>query len=162
MVNDHSASEETCCFHYIAARILLYAPSHRKDSTSHGFVAPVVGALAKTRSSSVSSSWIINPMTHHTVKQTLYHRAISHSLWPNHEQSIQRPIHTMSKHYHRATSHSLWPNHEQSIQRPITQWANTTTELHLTPFDLIMNNQSNDPSHNEQTLPQSYISLPLT
>ena len=42
VVKDHSAREETCFCHYmgcsfrLAVRVLLYAPSHRQDSTYHG------------------------------------------------------------------------------------------------------------------------------
>ena len=44
MVKDHSAREETYCHYYmgysfrwhLAARVLLYAPFHRQDSTYHG------------------------------------------------------------------------------------------------------------------------------
>ena len=79
---------------------------------------------------------MIDPTTHHTVSKH-YHRATSHSLWPKHDR-FHDPSHSEQTLYHRATSHSLWPNHDRSIQQPITQWANTTTELHLTPFDLIM------------------------
>ena len=42
------AREETCCCHMgysfrLSARVLLNAPSHRQDSTYHGFVIPVIG-----------------------------------------------------------------------------------------------------------------------
>ena len=41
MVEDHSVREETRCRHMgysfrLTARVLLYAPSHRQDSTYHG------------------------------------------------------------------------------------------------------------------------------
>ena len=45
MLKDHSVRDKTCCFHYmgysfwLAARVLLYAPSHIQDGT---FVTPVV------------------------------------------------------------------------------------------------------------------------
>ena len=40
MASDHSVREETCCRHMgysfqLAARVLLYAPSHRQDNTYH-------------------------------------------------------------------------------------------------------------------------------
>ena len=44
MVKDHLATEETRCRHSmgysfrLAARVLLYGPSHRQDSTYHGLV----------------------------------------------------------------------------------------------------------------------------
>ena len=37
----------------LAARVLLYAPSHRQDSTYHGLCYPSRGALAGTRNSSM-------------------------------------------------------------------------------------------------------------
>ena len=46
MVKDHSDSDK--------ARVLLYAPSHRQDSTYHGLCYTSRGALAGTRNSSMS------------------------------------------------------------------------------------------------------------
>ena len=48
------AREETCCHHIgysfrLAARVLLYAPSHRQDNTYHGLCYTSRGALAGTR-----------------------------------------------------------------------------------------------------------------
>ena len=64
----------------LTARIILYAPSHRQDSTYHSLCYTSRGALAGTRNSSMGSP---------------------------HEGSIQRPIVTMSKcSYHAATSRS--------------------------------------------------------
>ena len=45
--------EETCCRHIgysfrLAARVLLYAPSHTRDSTYHGLCCTSRGALAGT------------------------------------------------------------------------------------------------------------------
>ena len=50
MVKDHSAREETRFSHMgysfrLAARVLLYAPSHRQDSTYHGLCYTSRGAL---------------------------------------------------------------------------------------------------------------------
>ena len=60
MVKDHSDSEreETRCRHMgysfrLAARFLLYAPSHRQDSTYHGLCYTSRGALAGMRNSSM-------------------------------------------------------------------------------------------------------------
>ena len=52
------AREETRCRHIgysfrLAARVILYAPSHRQDSTYHGLCYTSRGALAKTRNSSM-------------------------------------------------------------------------------------------------------------
>ena len=62
--------EETRCHHIgysfrLAARVLLYAPSHRQDSTYHGLCYTSRGALAGMRNSSMG---------------------------PPHEGSIRRPI----------------------------------------------------------------------
>ena len=62
--------KETCCRHIgysyrLAARVLLYAPSHRLDSTYHDLCYTSRGALAGTRNSSMG---------------------------PPHEGSIRRPI----------------------------------------------------------------------
>ena len=50
--------EETRCHHIgysfqLAARVLLYAPSHRQDSTYHGCCYTSHGAMAGTRNSSM-------------------------------------------------------------------------------------------------------------
>ena len=55
------AREETCCRHIgysfrLTARVLLYAPSYRQDSTYHGLCYTSRGALAGTRNSSMGSS----------------------------------------------------------------------------------------------------------
>ena len=60
MVKDHLDREETCCQHMgysfqLAARVLLYAPSHRQDITYHGLCYTSRGALAGMRNS--SSQW---------------------------------------------------------------------------------------------------------
>ena len=52
------AREETRCRHmgysfWIAARVLLYAPSHRQNSTCHGLYCTSRGTLAGTRNSSI-------------------------------------------------------------------------------------------------------------
>ena len=53
--------EETRCRHIgysfrLAARVILYAPSHRQDSTYHGLCYTSRGALAGTRNSSMGNS----------------------------------------------------------------------------------------------------------
>ena len=57
MVKDHSdrEREETRC-RRLAARVLLYASSHRHDNTYHGLYDTSRGALAGTRNSSVGPS----------------------------------------------------------------------------------------------------------
>ena len=77
--------KETRCRHIgysyrLAARVLLYAPSHRQDSTYHGLCYTSCGALAGTRISSVGS---IDPMTHRTTSERSYYGATSRSIWSN-------------------------------------------------------------------------------
>ena len=50
----------------LAARVLLYAPSHRQDNIYHSLCYTSRGALAGTRNSSMGPPWGINLMTHHT------------------------------------------------------------------------------------------------
>ena len=54
------ARKETRCRHIgysfrLKARVLLYAPSHRQDSTYHSLCYTIRGALAGTRNSSMGS-----------------------------------------------------------------------------------------------------------
>ena len=72
MVKDHSDSEKGNLLppllgysYRLTASVLLYAPSHRQDSTYHGLCYTSRGALAGTRNSSIG---------------------------PPHEGSIRRPI----------------------------------------------------------------------
>ena len=61
MVKDHSDSEKGNplpphgLLFTLAARVLLYAPSHRQDNTYHGLCYTSCGALAGTRNSSMGS-----------------------------------------------------------------------------------------------------------
>ena len=63
----------------LTARILLYASSHRQDSTYHGFCYTSHGALAETRNSSMGPPWGIDPTTHRTMSERTYHEATSRS-----------------------------------------------------------------------------------
>ena len=78
------AWEETRCRHIgysfrSAARVVLYASSHRQNNTYHGLCYTSRGALAGTRNSSMGSSWRIDPTTHRTVSERSYHGATSRS-----------------------------------------------------------------------------------
>ena len=55
MVKDHSDNERGYPLlpHRLAARVLLYAPSHRQDNTYHNLCYTSHGALAGTRNSSM-------------------------------------------------------------------------------------------------------------
>ena len=65
MVKNHSVREETRCCHMgysfqLAARVLLYAPSHRQDNTYHHLCYTSHGALAGMRNSSMGISDDVN------------------------------------------------------------------------------------------------------
>ena len=83
--------KETCCCRLIGysfrltARVLLYAPSHRQDSTYHGLCYTSRGALAGTRNSSMDPPWRIDPTTHRTMSECSHHGATSRSA-PDKEQ----------------------------------------------------------------------------
>ena len=53
----------------LAARVLLYAPSHRKDSTYHGICYTSCRALAGMRNSLMDSPWGIDPTTLSTMSR---------------------------------------------------------------------------------------------
>ena len=64
--------KETCCRHMgysfrLAARLLLYAPSHWQDSTYHSLCYTSRGALTVKRNSLMGPPWGIDPMTHCTI-----------------------------------------------------------------------------------------------
>ena len=64
--------KETRCRHIgysyrLTARILLYAPSHRRDNTYHGLCYTSCGAQAGTRNG--STPWRIDPTTHRTMSE---------------------------------------------------------------------------------------------
>ena len=103
--------KETHCCHIcysfrLTARVLLYAPPHRQDSTYHSLCYTSRGALAWTRNSSVGSP---------------------------HEGSIRRPITPWTNAL--TTKLHLAPHHEGSIWRPITHertilpWSYRTREI---------------------------------
>ena len=78
MVKDHSDSHMGYSFQ-LAARVLLYASSHRQDNTYHGLCYTSSGALAGTRNGSVGPPCMIDLTTHHTMSERSYHGATSHS-----------------------------------------------------------------------------------
>ena len=60
--------KETRCRHIgysfrLTAMVLLYAPSHRQDSTYHGLCYTSRGALVGMRNSSMGPPWRIDPTT---------------------------------------------------------------------------------------------------
>ena len=62
----------------LAARVLLYAPSHRKDSTYYSLCYTSCGALAGLRKYLNGSPWGIKLITHCTMSECSYHGATSH------------------------------------------------------------------------------------
>ena len=68
-------------YYFRLARVLLYTPSARQDSTYHRFCYTSHGALAGMRNSSMGPPWRIDPMTHRTMSKHFYHRATSHSFF---------------------------------------------------------------------------------
>ena len=62
---------------YAPARVLLYAPFFRQDSTYHGLCYTSRGTLVGTRNSSMGPPWRIDPMTHRTMSERSYHGATS-------------------------------------------------------------------------------------
>ena len=85
MVKDHSDSKRRNCscpmgyFFWLAARVLLYAPSHRQDSTYHGLYYTSRGAQTGTKNSSMGPPWRIDPLIHHTISERSYHLAMSYN-----------------------------------------------------------------------------------
>ena len=82
MVKYHSDSERGNMGYSfrLAARVILYAPSHRQDSTYHGLCYISRWALAGTRNCSIEPPWRIEPTTNCTTSERSYHRATSRSL----------------------------------------------------------------------------------
>ena len=69
----------------LTARVLLYAPSHRQDSTYHNICWPVVEHWVEKDIAQCVHPWRIDPMTHRTMSKRSYHRATSCSLhWTMH------------------------------------------------------------------------------
>ena len=70
MLKNHSDSDRGNHMGYsfrLAARILLYAPSHTQDCTNHGLCYTSRGALVGTRNSLMGPPWRIDPTTHRTI-----------------------------------------------------------------------------------------------
>ena len=74
----YMAREETHCHHkgysfWLVARVLLYAPFHKNDSTYHGLCYTSCGTLAGTRNSSMGPPWRIDPTIYRTINECSYH-----------------------------------------------------------------------------------------
>ena len=86
----------------LAARVLLYAPSYRQDSTYHDLCYTSRGALAGTRNSSMGPSLRIDLTTHRILSERSYHRATSRSpIQPLTTNTITIMKHLVSPNKHR-------------------------------------------------------------
>ena len=81
--------KETRCRHIgysyrLAARVLLYAPSHRQDNTYHSLCYTSRGALAGTRNSSMGppheGSIVLGQMQHFSAQYTQIHAISMYNL----------------------------------------------------------------------------------
>ena len=100
------AREETCYLHMgysfrLAARVLLYAPSHRQEITYHSLCYTSRGTLAGMRNSSMGSHLRIDLTTHRTMSKHSYHRSTSCSgpTWLNIHQYIFCNLMIQSTHF---------------------------------------------------------------
>ena len=121
--------------------VLLYAPSHRQDSTYHGLCYTSRGALAGTRLHGVGHMVKDNSDTREETRC----RHMGYSFRLTAGILLYAPSHREGNTYHvlcytshgtlaRKRNSSKGPLHEGSIRRPIAPWANAlATELHLAP-----------------------------
>ena len=100
--------EETRCHHMgysfrLAARVLLYASSHRQDNTYHDLCYTSRGALAGTRNNSMGPPWRINLTTHRTMSERSYRGATSRS----HLFRVLLVLETLREHKMLYAQHNL-------------------------------------------------------
>ena len=150
--------KETRCLHMgysfrLAARVLLYTPSHRQDNTYHGLCYTTSGALAGTRNSSMGPPWRIDPTTHRTMSERSYHGATSLSTMKDRSDD---PSHHERRN---ALTTELHLDPPWRID-PMTHRTMSERSYHGATSLSTMKDRSDDPSHHERTLlPRSYISL---
>ena len=99
--------EKTRCRHIgysfrLAARVLLYAPSHRQDSTYHGLCDTSRGALAGTRNSSMGS-----PMKDRSDDPSYHERTLLPRSYITGEET------TTNQQTKQTTAHLLAPSREK-------------------------------------------------
>ena len=68
----HMVARDGYCF-WLAARVLLYAPSLWQDNTYHSLCYTSHGALAGMRNNSMGPPWSIDLTTHRTMSECFYH-----------------------------------------------------------------------------------------
>ena len=99
--------EETRCCHMgysfrLTARVLLYAPSHRQDSTYHSLCYTSHGALAETRNSSMGSPH------EGSIRWPIARLEREIAQWVHHEGSIRWPINPMTHRTMSERSYQYW------------------------------------------------------
>ena len=77
IVREETRFRHICYTIRLTARVLLYAPSHRQDSTYHGLCYTSCGVLAGTINSSMGPSH--EGLIRHTMSEHSYHGATSRS-----------------------------------------------------------------------------------
>ena len=87
----------------LTARVLLYAPSHRQDSTYHSLCYTSHGALAGMRNSSMDSPHEGSIRRHRTMSERSYHGATSRSQ-VRERGGIITTTFTQKEHYHLVLS----------------------------------------------------------
>ena len=110
----HGATSRSCCHmgysFQLAARVLLYVPFHRHDSTYQGLCYTNRGALAGMRNRSMGPTpWRIDPTIHRTMSECSYHGATSRSCchMGYSFQLAARVLLYVPFHRHDSTYHSL-------------------------------------------------------
>ena len=113
MVKYHSDSERGNLllphglFFPINSKVLLYALSHRQDSTYHDLCYTSCGVLARTRNSSMGPPRTINLMTHHTMSERSYHGTIPRYISSESEEQDVDQWLSVSTCSHRSSDQSL-------------------------------------------------------
>ena len=146
------AREETRCHHMsysfqLVAKDLLYASSHREDSTYHGLCYISRGAMVGTRNSSTSPPWGIDPMTHHTMSRCstvkLHLTPYTHTHTPQaHTHTYTTSTHThIHKHTQTCTRshtnrHLLTHTHTHTPQAHAHTHTHTHTQTHTNMHSL--------------------------
>ena len=75
IVREKTRCRHIGCSYRLAARVLLYASSHRQDNTYHGLCYIRYAVLVGTRNSSIGLPQRIDPTTHRTLSKHSYHGA---------------------------------------------------------------------------------------
>ena len=107
----------------LTARGLLYAPSHRQDSTYHSLCYTSRGTLDGTRNSSMGPPQEIDPMTQRTTSESSYHGGTSRSFYIGLHHPTDRILQTRAfvtlivKHWLEREI-PQWVHYNKSIWQP--------------------------------------------